>query len=264
MACLVALALLASCKKNVEPTISAVAGTNYASQNTEVFAGDQVTVGFNATGENLTKIEMNATQNGTVIYTHAESISNESTYSYTHAFVVEGIGTITISGTITDAKGQTATASFDIICNEKPNAKFIGHYEGNALISGSYDVEITGMEPMHEDFTDQPFATVVDVVAGDNMNEVSATVTINEQTNTVKGTVEGNKVTFEAINDVYNMTYQGFTIPIDMTYSIIGTLNDGMLDLEGTCKGSGDINMVFITGTLELEGTVGGSLTKTE
>ena len=268
LTCCIGMMLLASCSKDVKPSISVATGSNYAGQNTELFSGDQITVGFSVTGENLTKIEMNVSQNGTVLYTDTQSIDNAASYLYTHNFSIDAIGTVTISGTVTDAKDNTATTSFDIICYEKPNAKFVGHYEGDILITGIYDINITNMDPMHEDFTDEPFAAIVDIVAGDNMDEVMATVSINGQENTVKGTVESNKVSFEAINDTYTMhyDYNGMDIPIalDMTYNITGTLNDGQLDLEGNCKGSGNINLFIINGTIEMEGTVGGSLTKTE
>jgi hypothetical protein len=269
LACCIGLMFFASCKKEVKPTISIATGANYVSQSTQVFAGDPITVGFSATGENLTKIEMNALQNGTVLYTNAQNIDDAAaSYLYAHTFTLDAIGTVTINGIVTDAKGNTATTSFDIICYEKPNAKFVGQYEGNTLITGSYDINVNGMDPMHEDLTDQPFPIVVTMVAGDNNDEVMATITIHDQENTVKGTVDGNKVILEAINDTYTMhyEYQGFDLPIsmNMTYNIVGTLNDGMLDLDGSCKGNGDFNMFIISGTIEMEGTVGGSLTKTE
>lgn len=264
MACCVGLMFFASCKKDIQPTINVATGSNYASQSTEVFSGDQITVGFSATGEKLTNIEMSVSQNGIIMYSDAQTIDNAESYLYAHSFELEAIGTVTISGTVTDAKGHTATSSFDIIYYEKPNAKFVGHYEGDALFNGTYDIDLSTMNPMHDTLTDQPFPSILDIVAGEENDEVVTTITINEQTNTVKGTVEGNKVVFEAINSVYNMTYQGFTVPINMTYTITGTLNEGMLDLEGTCNGHGDINMLFISGTIDMEGTIGGSLNKTE
>lgn len=268
MACCIGLMLFASCKKDTQPNINVATGSNYAGPNTEVFSGDQITVGFSATGVNLTKIEMSATQNGTVLLTDAQNIDNQASYLYTHSFTIDATGTVTISGTVTDAKGNTANASFDIICFEKPNAKFVGHYEGDALINGICDINITNLDPIHDTLIDQPFPTIVDIEEGEETNEVMATVNINDQTNTVKGTVEGNKVFFEAINDTYTLhyDYNGMDIPIDlnMTYNITGTLNNGKLDLEGTCKGDGEIHMFIINGTIELDGVVGGSLTKTE
>ena len=268
MACCIGLMFFASCKKDVQPTINIATGGNYAGPNTEVFSGDPVTVGFSATGENLTKIEMTASQNGIVMYSDAQNIDNAASYLYAHNFELEAVGTVTITGIVTDAKGHTATTSFDINYYEKPNAKFVGNYEGDALVNGTYDINVTNMDPIHDVMTDQPFPTILYIEAGEENDEVIATVTINEQTNTVVGTVNGYQVTFEAINDTYTMLYEtnGFTVPItlDMTYNIVGTLNDDKLDLEGTCKGNGEFNMFVISGTIDMEGTVGGSLDKKE
>lgn len=264
MACCIGLMLFASCKKEVKPTLNVVTGPDYATQGTEMYSGDDITLGFTATGKDLIQFVMTVTNNGEAIYTDTESIDNVAEYSYDNTFTLEAEGTVTISGTITDAAGNTATASFDIVCNEKPNAKFVGHYEGDALINGSYDINLSSMDPIHDTLIDRPYATVVDIEAGVEINEVTATIDLDGQTNTARGTVTGNKVVFEAINSVYNMTYQSATVPLNMTYTIIGTLNDGTLDLEGTCKGNGEFNLMFISGTIELEGTLGGSLEKTE
>lgn len=268
MACCIGLMLFASCKKDTQPTINIATGPDYAGPNTEVYSGDEITVGFNVTGENLTQIVISADQNDTVLYTYTETIDNLNTYFFTKTFSIDATGPVIIGGTVTDAKGYTATTSFSIICNEKPNAKFVGHYDGDALINGTYDIQVSSMDPIHDNMVDQPFPTILAIEAGDDMNEVLATVTINDQTNTVKGSVDGNQVVFEAINDTYTMhyNYSGMDIPItlDMTYNITGTLNEGMLDLEGNCKGNGEFNMFIFNGTIEMEGTVGGSLTKTE
>ena len=252
LACCIGLMFFASCKKG-NPTISIATGTQYVNQDTQVFSGDQITVGFSATGENLTKIEMNASQSGTVLYNNTQSIDNQSAFLYAHNFVIEAISAVTITGTVTDAKGRTATKSFDIVCYEKPNAKFIGHYEGNALFTGTGTSTMPGYENMT--FENQELPAVVDMVAGDNVNEVMATILINEQTNTVKGIVDGDKVSFEAINSTYTVVF----FPLNMTYNIVGTLNNGQLNLEGDCHGEGSLMGI----TAELEGTLGGSLNKT-
>ena len=102
------------------------------------------------------------------------------------------------------------------------------------------------------------------MVAGDNVNEVMATMTFNQQTNVVKGIVEGDKVTFEAVNSTFNISYGFLTIPLhNITYNIVGTLNNGKLDLEGNCQGSDEVNIPLIyTGPVTWESTIGGSLDK--
>lgn len=256
------------CKKDIYPVISIATGSNYISQNTEVFSGDPITVGFNIIGDNLTNIEMNASHNGTVLYANVQSINNVSEYLYTHNFTVDAIGTVTITGIVTDAKGHTATESFDIICYERPNAKFVGHYEGDILINGIYDIELSNIDSVHNNITDLPFAAIADIVASSNANEVLATITINDHPNTVTGIVDNNKVTFNPINGIYtiNYDYNGYVMPIiiDMTYYIFGTLNNGKLELGGNCEGYGEINVFFINGSVTMEGIIGGSLDKME
>jgi hypothetical protein len=259
MACCIGLMLFASCKKDVQPTISIATGTNYVNQNSQVFSGDLITVGFSLAGENLTKIEMNASQNGTVLYNNVQNIDNVATYLYAHSFNIDAVGTVTITGVVTDAKGHSATSSFDILCYEKPNAKFVGHYEGDILLSGNANIE-SAFGSMNEPLENYACPTVVEIEPGESTIEVVATITINEQSNTMKGTVEGNKVTFEALNSTFEYNYMNFIISLDMTYSIIGLLDGNQLDLDGTCSGNGS-NMF---GTIELvNGTLGGSLNKT-
>ena len=270
LACLVGLALMASCKKDpVAPTITAIQNEGYATENTQIYSGDEITVGFNATGEKLTKLEITLTENGNVLNTSQAIIENLATYSHSASFTVAATGTVTVTGTVTDAVGQTASKSFNIVCNEKPNAKFVGVYEGDALITGTLNIVPNNMDPMQQDLQDEPISIKLHMASGDDVDKVVATVTINDQEspNPINGTVEGNKVTFEALNAPFNLNYDyngmNINIPFDMTYNITGTLNDGMLGLEGECKGNGNFNL-FISGTVEIEGTIGGSLIKTE
>lgn len=267
MACCIGLMLFASCKKDVQPTINVNSNPGYISQGSEVFTGDQLLVGFNVTGESLIQIMMIAEQNGAALFTYSENLDNVASYSFSKTFTLDATGTVTIRGTVTDAKGKTATKSFDINMNEKPNAKFVGHYEGNILFSGTANLNVSGMDPMSETLENEPFPAVVDIVPGESIIEVQATLTINGQENTVKGTVEGDKVVFEAVNDTFTYTYdyQGFSIPIplDMTYAITGLLNGDQLGIDGTCRGNGEISLLIYTGTVDMEGTLGGSLNKT-
>ena len=259
MACCIGLMLLASCKKDVQPTISIATGTNYVSQGSQVFSGDQITVGFSLAGESLTKIEMNASQNGTVLYNNVQNIENVPAYLYVHNFNIDAVGTVTITGVVTDAKGHTATSSFDIQCFEKPNAKFLGRYEGDILLSGNASIE-SAFGSMNEPLENYACATIVEIESGESNIEVVATITINEQSNTMKGTVDGNKVTFEALSSTFDYSYMNFTFSLNMTYSITGILNGNQLDLDGTCSGNGS----NIIGTIELvDGTLSGSLNKT-
>lgn len=272
LACCIGLMLLASCKKDpVAPTINIYTGMGCVTENAQVYSGDTILVGFTGTGENLTQIQIVLSQNGTVLANHSDNFrmlqsDQAAPFTYSHAFVVEASGAVTIEGTVTDANGLTASKSFNIIYNEKPNAKFIGHYEGNALATGSYQAEVSGLEPVQQEFTDREVPVILDIAAGDDINKVVATCTIDDRTMTVSGTVEGDKITFETINDVITFDYDlGIMVihpEINVTYSIVSTLVGSQLNLEGSCTGNGVMNYGFFSGTINLEAAVGGSLNK--
>ena len=267
MACCIGLMLLASCKKDpVAPTIKVFNGAGYAVENTQVFSGDQITVGFVAMGENLTQIEVTLSQNGTALTQHSENIEKLDLYNYSHTFSVDAIGTVTITGKITDAAGQTAVCSFNILCEEKPNAKFVGHYEGDALFTGIMKAEFIGMDSMEQEVTDRPVPVTLDLRAGEGLNDVVGTCKTEDQEMEIKGTVDGNSVTFEAVNTTFtfNYTMNGFNVSptMDVTYNVKGTLNGETLSLDGTCVGNGNLNLIIYNGTIAMDGTLGGSLNK--
>ena len=267
MACCIGLMLFASCKKDpIAPTISVFNGAGYATENTQIFSGDQVTVGFVAMGKDLTQIEVTLSQNGTTITQHSENIEKSDLYNYSHTFDVVASGTVTITGKITDAAGQTAVCSFNILCEEKPNAKFVGHYEGDALFTGIMKAEFIGMDSMDQEVTDRPVPVTLDLRAGDGLNDVVGTCKTEDQEMEIKGTVDGNSVTFEAVNTTFtfNYTMNGFNVSptMDVTYNVKGTLNGETLSLDGTCVGNGNLNLIIYNGTIAMDGTLGGSLNK--
>ena len=267
LACCIGLMLFASCKKDpIAPTISVITDTGYVTENAQIFSGDIIKVGFNATGEKLTKIEITLTQNGTMINSSQATIENLTSFSHTAAFTVEVTGTVTITGTVTDANGLTASKNFDINFNEKPNAKFIGHYEGDALFTGIMKAEVTGLDPVEQEVTDRAVPVILELRDGETMTEVIGNCKINDQDMELKGTVEGNKVTFEAVNTTvsYNYEMNGFNIPLEMnvTYAVAGTLENKTLTLNGTCNGEGEIHLLIYNGTTSIDGTIGGSLEK--
>lgn len=271
MACCIGLMLFASCKKDpIAPTIDILTDVDCVSENAQVYSGDEIQVGFIGTAENLTKIEIVISQDGTVLASHSDNMSEQkddavSPFTYKHAFTIEALGTVTITGTATDANGLTASKSFNVIYEEKPYEKFLGNYEGDALFTGTIRTTMQGQEPMEQEVTDFAMPVKLFISEGESVNEVQARWKMESQEMTVTGTVDGDQVSFEVVDFPYtfNYPYQGFNIPITftVTYTINGNLNGEQLDLDGTCMGNG--NIILISATAEIDGTIGGSLTKT-
>ena len=269
LACCIGLMLFASCKKDpVAPTITITQGQGYATEDMQIYSGDEITVGFTAIGEKLTKIEITLTENGNVINTSQAAIENLASFSHSATFTINATGTVTVTGIVTDANGLTASKSFNIICNEKPNAKFLGKYEGNALFSGTMEASISGMEPMQQEVTDEEMPIILTISEGETMYEIVATCNINGQESTATGTVDGDKITIVLADVPYTFNYEmsGFTVSptMVMNLDLVATLVDGQLNLDGTCNGNGVVNLFIYNGTIAIDGTIGGSLEKTE
>ena len=271
------LLFLAGCKKGpVLPNITILERQGCVYDNVQVYSGVEIMVGFSCTGESLTQIEVVLLQNDSILASHIDSLNswrNEPVppYTYKHAFTLETIGAVTVKGTVTDAQGQVATTSFVINYNERPNERFVGHYEGDIFINGSYAADLSVIGLQEGDLDSIPFYTIADITAGDNINEVNGVLTLGDSPNTVRGTVDGDNIVFDQINGkfIFDYSYDGlFTINIpiemDVVYTMHGTLIDGILHLEGDCQGRGEISTLggMVHGPMTMEGTLCGSLTK--
>ena len=266
MACCIGLMFFASCKKDpVAPTINLLAETGCVTEDAQVYSGNEILVGFTGTGENLTQIEIVLSLDGTILASHTGDLSSQKTaFSYKQAFTVDAVGKVTIRGTVYDANGMSASKTINIQFNEKPTTKFLGHYEGDALFTGIMKADIPGMDPMEQEVTDRPIPVILDLRDGETMTEVIGNCKISDKEMEIKGTVDGNTVTFEAVNTTYEFSYEvnGFSIPLRMTitYAVSGVLDNETLTLNGSCTGDGTIPL--LSGTTALDGTIGGSLVK--
>lgn len=265
MACCIGLMLFASCKKDpIPPTIDIYAGEGCVTENAQLYSGDEIMVGFQVTGEKLTNIEVLISQNGIQLASDSKSIDAE-VYTYLNKFTIDATGTVNITGTVTDIAGQTASKSFEILCNEKPCALFLGEYQGNVLFTGTMEASVAGMDPVQQEVTDNETPVLLNISEGETVDEVVVTFIVNDQESTVTGTVEGNKVIIALTDVPYSFNYQmnGFSISptMVMNLNLTATLVDDQLILDGTCNGDGEVNVFFATGTITIDGTIGGSLT---
>ncbi len=271
---LVGFVLMTGCKKDpVAPTIDIYEGDEgeaCITENAQVFSGDEITVGFMGTGEKLSKIDIVLSQDGTPLDSFSHSWENPSNdFTITAHFTVEAVGTVTVTGTVTDAVGQTALKRFDIFYDErpKPDTDFTGEYDGTALVNGNLVAEIPGMDPIQQEYS-REYEVHVFITEGENDNEVTAECHVNDRVFTATGTVEGNTVTVNDLHDTFTFDYEyngmTFSPEINVIYSLTATLDGDVLTFEGTYEGSGDITVIFITGTVNLDGTFNGSLDKME
>ena len=268
MACCIGLLLLAGCKKKVAPTITVFQGEGYLTENAQVYANENVKLGFVATGEKLVELETIITKDGILISRSTESIEGQPS-SYTSSTNISFIdtGTMTVMATVTDANGLTASTSYNFDCIEKPYEKFLGNYEGNALFSGNMEVNMDGVDPMQQEVTEHEVPVSVVISGGPAVDEVIILLQMDNQEMELAGKVDGNMITCEADHVSYSFNYDlggGFNVTpeMDVSYIVKATLDGNQLMIDGTCIGSGEVHVLFYNGTISIDGIMGGSLNK--
>ena len=268
MACCIGLLLLAGCKKKVAPTITVFQGEGYLTENAQVYANENVKLGFVATGEKLVELETIITKDGILISRSTESIEGQPS-SYTSSTNISFIdtGTMTVMATVTDANGLTASTSYNFDCIEKPYEKFLGNYEGNALFSGNMQVNMDGVDPMQQEVTEHEVPVSVVISGGPAVDEVIILLQMDNQEMELAGKVDGNMITCEADHVSYSFNYDlggGFNVTpeMDVSYIVKATLDGNQLMIDGTCIGSGEVHVLIYNGTISVDGIIGGSLNK--
>ena len=115
---------------------------------------------------------------------------------------------------------------------EKANQRFIGNYEG----------KVTATLAMLGETSSQEVRATLNIVAGDTDNRIVATFALPEVTEEtmpfnsfeLKGTCDGDKVTFDALN----IETEEEGTPIKFTFVADGTLQNNTFKMNATCNAS--------------------------
>ena len=113
---------------------------------------------------------------------------------------------------------------------EKANQRFIGTYEGTITMNATFDATL-GLDPIT-----QEEKTLLNIVAGENDNEIVATLSAPNSTipaipdsYELKGTCDGNKLTFNEIT----IDAQYEQLPVKLTFNSEATLQGTTLQIAG-------------------------------
>ena len=233
LACIIGLMFCASCKKDTKLTITPIKTQGYVTDGTQVNIGETIKFGFDAEGTDLDifsyKITAGDSSIGEEIF-----LEKQTAYSFTGSYDAEIGGTVTIVGTIKNAKGEIASSTVTFTVLEPENHKFIGNYAGT--LKGQASIEIMGQT---QELDEIEYDAQLELLAGENDNEVKAHYAQEGTEYDVTGVCNGNVVTFEPITVIYSETGTDMEIVINLK----GTLEGSNLLVEGTAETGGEIQM---------------------
>lgn len=152
------------------------------------------------------------------------------------------------------------TVLFAACKKEKPYEKFLGNYNGSALVNGTVTIG-SGSTTLNKDI-EQTFPMTISLSAGEADNKLVLTYIPDEQqeTFTATGTITNDKVVFDPIQ--VNQVIEGSAI--DITLNLEGTLTGNIFAMNGTFNGDGNVSIAgqLIPIPFTTTGTVTANLNK--
>lgn len=152
------------------------------------------------------------------------------------------------------------TVLFAACKKEKPYEKFVGNYNGSALVNGTVTIG-SGSTTLNKDI-EQTFPMTMSLSAGEADNKLVLTYIPDEQqeTFTATGTITNDKVVFDPIQ--VNQVIEGSAI--DITLNLEGTLTGNIFAMNGTFNGDGNVSIAgqIIPIPFTTTGTVTANLNK--
>ena len=131
------------------------------------------------------------------------------------------------------------TVLFAACKKEKPYEKFIGNYNGSALVKGTLSIG-SGGTSLTQDI-EQTFPMLISLSAGDADDKLVLTYTPEDQqeTFTAIGTIKDDKVVFDPIQ--IEQVIEGSVV--NLTLNLNGALAGSIFALNGTFNGSGNLTI---------------------
>lgn len=124
---------------------------------------------------------------------------------------------------------------------EKPYEKFIGSYEGSALLKGTVSFDVVGVGSFEQDI-ENTFPMDITLSAGSADDKLVMTYTSEDQseTFTATGTITDDQVDFDPVQIKQEIEGSLVSLTLDME----GTLTGNIFALSGTVDGEGNITMM--------------------
>ncbi len=166
------------------------------------------------------------------VYNNPEGEASISEIAWDKTFAQPGA--ITITATVTDAAGEMASASINVLVTTLPEPEdnpFIGAYSNeNLKMTGHISLSVP---PMNQDIDyDLPGGGFV-INPGETDDAVVVTMLIDGTEYNINAAVNGNNITFEETEVELNTKVSNIDVKIRAMLSGTGTLNDGVIDYHG-------------------------------
>jgi hypothetical protein len=137
---------------------------------------------------------------------------------------------------------------------------YVGSY------NGQFSFTITSLNNQPQSNMTFPIEGIgMDITKGEEDNEITATVTVDNESQQTTGTAMADKADFETVNVIVDKPDQNYYFNLNLKME--GTKESDTLDVVGTFSGSGKATLPTLQGMVEqqfneVSGTLSGKLVK--
>ena len=240
----------------IDPTLTLKTDEGYLSEGDVIETGNPIIVGLMCQADKLKTMLVVFTSGETIILEESTDLPEIASSSFIHRYFLTQEGDITMTATLTDTQGKTATVTVNFKSIDAPVPAFEAHYQGLVNLDATA-ASMMFTYPINVDYD-------MDIMISETNVEgqVNATIIFAGNSYTTTGTKEDNVIDLEPFDVVID--YDGSTV--NATIDINGTIGEDILSVQGNLNGSGNITIpdmpIAIPATIE--GTLAGDLNKVE
>ena len=270
-ACLIGILFFASCEEqnfddilSQKPSVAFLSGEDYCYENGNYYVGTELQFKIQATPNSHSEAALlgfNFSIDDASNHNLADTSFSVDTDTvlFISSFQFVEAGTYVVSATVTDTAGKINTAEL-LISIIDPTADEIAKYSGYVNIVGDIVYDSTTIQDQHVVQDSMP--TTISLNHGSQENEVVAIVGIEGTPYPVSCVQEGNQISFDSFH--ITRTLPGANLELDIVISMVGTLEDDVLTIEGPVTGTGDLNLFILAIHADMTGRIDGVLQKVE
>lgn len=275
LACVIGLMTFASCDQEViddimaqKPTIEFMAEEGFIASNTSVYVGTElnfkVKVAPNSGSESeLAHLDFSITDlTGATVFNQNPEFTNPNGENvFVWSFTPETPSTYVVTATLTDKANKVNIVKVVVDCVQEIT-EGIGTFTGKLDILGHITSNtISNIPPYDEDYNLENLD--MKVVLGNNVNgKVNVSMEIDGTPVTLYATMEGNNLVFDPFHFYKEIELTPQNVILDLVMNMTGVLDGDNLTLGGNCAGSGSTQIIVVTFTVNMTGTIQGNLVK--
>lgn len=238
----------------IDPTLTLKTDEGYLTEGAEIEVGKPIIVGLICNAEKLKSLYIVFASDEVVLIEELVDLSDLVSYVFLNRYTLTQEGDITMTATLTDTQGKTATVTVNFKSIAAPEPEFEAHYAGSVTLDATASALVFSY-PINIDYD-------MDIMFSEASEEgrVNATVTFAGNTYNTSGTKDGNAIDLEPFDIVLN--FEGSTV--NATIDMSGTVNETVFSVQGSLNGNGNLSYQGMTIPATIEGTVAGDLTEVE